>query len=37
MRLRNYLQHKEKKPSRILIEAQGTWRIDDPEKGRQMH
>jgi len=29
--------HRKKKPSETLIEAQGAWRIDDPEKGRQRH
>jgi len=37
IRLRNYLQHKEKKPSETLMEAQGAWRMDNPEKGRQRH
>jgi len=37
MRLRNYLQHKEKKPSETLIEAQGAQRMDDPGKKRQKH
>jgi len=37
VRLRNYLQHKEEKPSKTLMEAQGARRVDDPEKGRQKH
>jgi len=37
MRLRNYLQHKEKKPNETLMEAQRAWRIGDPEKRRQRH